>query len=379
MQKQLKIGIVFDDSLDRNDGVQQYVKYIGRWLQTHGQTVEYLVGQSDPSLNPDLTIHSLSKNIKVHGNQNILSIPLPAKRRAIRQLLAAQNYDILHVQVPFNPLLAGRVIAQAPDETAIIGTFHIVGASWLENIGSKLLGKLQYKTLHRFDKMLSVSSAANEYAKKYWGLDSQILPNVVDIAKFSAGNKRQEISGNRVSVIYINRLVKRKGAQYLIGAFSELKRTNRLKNRQLIICGGGPLKDKLTDMVKQLGLEQNIKFAGFIAEEDKPDYLASADLAVFPSTGGESFGIVLIEAMAAGTLTLGGNNAGYSTVLKNFPEVLFDPKNQAKLADLIDTMLSDKAKADRLQTAQYQEVQKYSVDNIGTELLEIYRQLLKRF
>lgn len=369
----MKIGIVFDDSLDRSDGVQQYIKTIGRWLQDHSHTVHYLVGESDPTLNLDLTVHSLSKNFGISGNQNILTLPLPADKEKIRHLLEKEQYDILHVQMPYNPLLSGRVINAADESTRIVGTFHIVGASWLENYGSRILSIAQRKSLKRFDEIISVSDAASEFAHRYFGIDTDVIPNAVDIEKFKYGKKLKKFNDGVQNIVYLNRLVKRKGCEYLIDAVHWLDNRGLFDNRRLIVCGPGPLAESLELKAKHYGLSEKVLFEGFIAEEVKADYLATADLAVFPSTGGESFGIVLIEAMASGALTLGGNNPGYTTVLGDKPELLIDPTDVSQFAERIDNLLGDKDKAKKLVEWQSEEVKKYDVNVVGKQLEQLYR------
>lgn len=369
----MKIGIVFDDSLDRPDGVQQYIKTIGRWLQEQSHTVHYLVGESDHMLNLDLTIHSLSKNFGVSGNQNILTLPLPADKEKIKNLLDQEHYDVLHVQMPYNPLLSGRVISAAPEDTRIVGTFHIVGASWFENYGSKALSLVQRKTLKRFDEIVSVSKAAKDFSEKYFGIETRVIPNAVDIKKFVHGKKLKKFDDGTQNVIFMNRWVKRKGCEYLIDAVHWLDNRSMFDNRRLIICGKGPLGKELEIKAKRYGLSEKVIFEGFIAEEVKRDYLATADLAVYPSTGGESFGIVLIEAMASGALTLGGNNPGYTTVLGDKPELLIDPTDIEEFAKRIDELLSDKAGAERLIEWQSEEVEKYDVDTVGKQLEKLYK------
>lgn len=369
----MKIGIVFDDSLDRTDGVQQYIKTIGRWLQGNGHTVHYLVGQSNPKLNSDLTIHSLSKNFAIKGNQNVLSLPKPANKETIRKLLDSENYDVLHVQMPYNPLMSGRVINEAPIETRIVGTFHIVGVSAFEHTGSRVLSLAQRGTLKHFDEIVSVSKAAQDYAKKYFGLKTKVVPNAVEISKFENGKKLQKYNDGMQNIVFLNRLVKRKGCEYLIEAAHWLDNRGKLENRRIIICGKGPLRNSLETMAKHYGLGEKVIFEGFISEDDKADYLSSADLAVYPSTGGESFGIVLIEAMAAGALTIGGNNVGYATVLGEMPELLFDPENTEEFAERIDSLLSDKKKRDEIVKWQSEEVKKYDVGVVGFELAELYK------
>ncbi len=368
----MKIGIVFDDSLDRPDGVQQYIKTIGRWLQEQSHTVHYLVGESDPLLNLDLTVYSLSKNFGISGNQNILTLPMPADKEKISNLLEKEQYDVLHVQMPYNPLLSGRVINATPDDTRVVGTFHIVGASWFENYGSKALSIAQRKSLRRFDQIVSVSEAAKEFSERYFGIETTVIPNAVDIKKFKYGKKLKKFDDGTQNIVFMNRHVKRKGCEYLIDAVHWLDNRKMFENRRLIICSKGPLTEKLELKAKQYGLSEKVVFEGFIAEEVKPDYLATADLAVYPSTGGESFGIVLIEAMASGALTLGGDNPGYKTVLGDRPELLIDPTDTETFARRIDELLSDKSRAKELVEWQTEEVQKYDVDTVGKKLEKLY-------
>src|SRR5665811_763407 len=121
--KPLKIGLVLDSGLDKPDGVQQYVLSVGEWLRGQGHDVHYLVGETKRR---DIEgLHSLSRNIRVSFNGAAGStVPLWASKRKLLALVAAEQFDVLHVQVPHHPLLAQRIILAAGPDTAIIGTFH---------------------------------------------------------------------------------------------------------------------------------------------------------------------------------------------------------------------------------------------------------------
>jgi len=143
--KPLKIGFVLDDTLDTPDGVQQYVLTVGTWLSEQGHEVHYLVGESTRQ---DIgNVHSMARNVKVRFNKNRLSIPLPTSKTLIAEKLAELNLDILHVQMPYSPMFAGRVIHAAPTGTKIIGTFHIVPASWLHSAGARSLELLNSQAI----------------------------------------------------------------------------------------------------------------------------------------------------------------------------------------------------------------------------------------
>ncbi len=365
----LKIGFVFDDTLDSSDGVAQYVKTLGKWLSDQGHEVRYLVGQTKMKSWAGGKVYSLSKNQRVIFNGNRLSIPLPANKSRIAKVLTAEQFDILHVQVPYSPFMAQRVISAASGNTAIIGTFHIMPHGFLSRWGSLGLRLVQFKSFNRFDQMLSVSSAALKFAKSTYGLDSSVMPNVVDLGRFKKAKSKPVAN----SVTFLGRLVKRKGCRYLLSAFIELKK--ELPSATLTIAGDGPDRLRLKSIVAKAGLQDSVTFLGFIDEKNKPDLLASAAVACFPSTGGESFGIVLIEAMAAGSgVVIGGNNPGYTTVLGDQPQTLFDPKDTAALANKLKELLTTRLTAEGLHIAQQQEVNQYDINVVGPMIVDAYKQ-----
>src|ERR1700760_451276 len=108
----MKIGLVLDDTLDTPDGVQQYVIQVGTWLTAQGHEVHYLVGATERTDIPH--IHSLSRNLKVKFNGNRMSMPLPTSKRTLKRFLHEQQFDVLHVQVPYSPFMAGRLLLSAP-------------------------------------------------------------------------------------------------------------------------------------------------------------------------------------------------------------------------------------------------------------------------
>lgn len=366
--QRLKVALAFDDTLDSSDGVAQYVKTIGSWLSSSGYQVTYLVGETKLKSWSGGRIYSLSKNVKVRFNGNKLSIPLPANRRRIRKLLAENNFDVLHVMVPYSPFMAAMVIKQAPASTAVIGTFHIFPSGKLSVLGSRLLRLMLKKTLRRFQQIVSVSSAAAGFAKSAYRIDSEVLPNAVDLKKF-----RRPVSGDQKTkrIVFLGRLVERKGAEHLVNAFAKLAET--VPNVELLIAGDGPLRGKLLRQVASLSVDENVHLLGYIDENKKPELLASADIACFPSLYGESFGIVLIEAMAAGAkIVLAGDNPGYRSVLGQQPELLIDPLQTDEFAKRLSTLLSAEQKISKLNAWQNQTVGQYDVNVVGEKLVSIY-------
>lgn len=374
--KALKIGLVFDDSLEKpNVGVQQYVVGIGEWLRAQGHDVHYLVGET--ARTDFKNVHSLSRNLRVRFNGNRMSMPLPANKTTLKKLLDREQFDVLHVQMPYSPFLAGRIIRLSPKRTAIVGTFHIMPQTGLVGLATRVLGWWTRPTLRRFQKVFAVSAAAKGFAEDVFSLsDVTVLPNVVDVQCFAVAKPFAKYADKTPTIMFLGRLVERKGCKTLLEA------ANILAKRQLdfrvVVCGEGELFDELQAYVQAHGLEQRVAFTGFITEADKPRYLKSADIAVYPSNGGESFGIVLIEAMAAAhPVVLAGDNDGYRSVLGDRPELLFDPRSPQALADLLETFLQNKQAAQQAVAWQTAHVRQFDTAVVGEVLLGTYRKVTK--
>ena len=366
----MKIGLVLDTSLDPPDGVQQYVVQVGEWLRAHGHDIHYVVGETKRR---DLeNIHSLARNFKVRFNGNRTTIPLPTPRRKLRNFLREQQFDVLHVQTPHSPFFAQKIIMEADKHTPIVATFHVLPDGWLPVAGNWLLGLWLRPSLKRLDKMLSVSSAAVKFEQQTFHVPSDVSPNVFDYDFFDKAKPLKRLDDCMLNILFLGRLVPRKGCRYLLEAVAQLDR-NEVPNFRVVVCGKGPLLPDLKALVAEKGLQDIVEFAGFVSEEEKPSYYAAADIAVFPSTAGESFGIVLLEAMAAARgPVLGGNNPGYASVMEPFPTQLFNPKEPAVLAARLKHYLNDAATRKALAEQQKEYVQRFDVNVVGKQLLKVY-------
>ena len=372
----LKIAFVLDDGLDPPNGVQQYVLDMGRWLTSKGHQVHYLVGETKRK---DIeNIHVLSRNVKVRFNGNTGTMPLPTSSKKIKKILFSENFDILHVQMPYSPFFAHKVIKLAPSSTKIIGTFHIAPNTRTVSIANTLLGFWVKKSLSRFDKFLSVSSAAKDFAYKTFRIDSEISPNVVDIKHFNNSDAFDEYRNNQIKILFLGRLVPRKGCQILL---ESIKHINENKNIDLkvIICGKGEMLNKLREYTSRNKLSHIVEFKGFVSEAEKPRYYKSANIAVFPSSGGESFGIVLLEAMASGNCAvLAGDNPGYRSVMLDKPELLFSPKNTSELSSKLLNLIDNPDYLQEVIQWGNEYVKKFDVSTVGSQLLETYLTSLQK-
>ncbi|MFT8704062.1 glycosyltransferase family 4 protein [Bifidobacterium aquikefiricola] len=380
----LRIGFVFDDTLDVLDGVQAHILTLGKELARRGNEVHYLVGQT--AGRPVEHIHPLARNMMVAFNGNRMRIPILSKASSIRHVLDECNFDVLHVQAPYSPLFAGRVLNRADDATAVVATYHIAPTGMLSYLGGKMLGAINAHTHRRVDDVISVSKVAADYAHLTAHVDSCVIPNPVDVQGFKrrkeqAGQRSIEaFHGNGPHVVFLGRFVERKGAKVLIEALHWGESHHLFPtDMHVTFAGKGPLLEESKQQASDLHLPCN--FIGFIDEDDKPSLLASADVAVFPSTGGESFGIVLLEAIASGSkVVLAGDNPGYRSTLMNQEDVLFPVRGEGRaqaLAESIAKALTNQAWSSQVHDEEQGLLTSYDVSAVADQVEEVYRRAIR--
>lgn len=367
----MKIALALDDTLDVSDGVQQAVITIGENLRSMGHDVHYLA--SETTRNDLDNVHSLARTFKVAFNGNVMRIPKPASRDKIKRLLHSENFDVIHVQMPYSPLFVERVILNSPKNTKLFGTFHILPYSSVNRYATHILGKILRRSIRKLDVVISVSEPARDFCKKTFGVDSKVIPNPVDISKFKFAKKSVNY---KKRIVFLGRLVERKGAKQLILAYKKMLESHPdlIDKTELVIGGKGEQESTLKNIAKSLPGGAQISFIGFVDELDKPNLLASADIAVFPSLGGESFGIVLIEAMAAQSrMILAGDNPGYNSVMGKFPELLVSPNQYDNFAEKMYQLLQDNDNNKQLSKKLHQEAINYDVKAVCKSLLDLYQ------
>ncbi len=215
----------------------------GRWLEGQGHTVRYLVGQTSRKDIPG--VHSMSRNVRVSFNGNRVTIPLPTS------------------QIKYTPRPAGRT----PGRTARTGAVQPVHGTQDDNerrcphgrhrylpyrseqplvdVGNRALGIWLRRSLKRFDAMLSVSQAAADFASDTFRVKSEISPNVIDYGRFNGAKPLEAYDDGRLTILFLGRLVPRKGCLQLLKAVSLLSKRNDLPKFRVVICGTGPLETSL--------------------------------------------------------------------------------------------------------------------------------------
>lgn len=368
----LTIGFVFDDTLDALDGVQQHIITIGTELARRGHDVHYLVGETHHSPVPQTV--SLARNVMVSFNGNRMRIPLPVRKREIRAALAHNNYDILHIQAPYSPLFGGRVLECAPQSTGVVATYHIAPIDRRARYGGRALGLVNAHSHRRVDEVIAVSQVAAQYAQFTSHTHGTIIANPVDVGKFAAAARSATRDAAHPHIVFLGRLVPRKGAQLLLDALDYGERHGMfpMPGLHVTIAGDGPLMDDCVQRAARL--RTPVQFVGTV-DEGKADLLASADVAVFPAIGGETFGIVLPEAIASGAgVTLAGDNPGYRWTMRGDEDALFSvgPDHARVLAERIERALTDAPWARRLHAREEALLDRYNVQAVTDEVEQVY-------
>jgi len=374
--KSLTIGLVLDDGLDAPDGVQQYVLTIARELEARGHEV-HLIASTTSRTDLD-RLHVLGRNLRVRFNGNVLSSPLPARAADIGTLLEEVRFDVVHVQLPHSPFMAGRLVRRLPDDVAVVGTFHILPESPLVGLGTRALGLLERSTLKRFDEVMAVSAPAAEFARSSFGVEAAVVPNAVDMSRFPAPIAHDEADERPLRVVFLGRLVARKGPRELVDAAAYVV-DHRLVARPwtLTLAGTGPLADELRKRIAYEGLADRVDMPGFVAEDAKAALLADADLVVLPSTGGESFGISVVEAMAAGGgPVLAGDNPGYRSTMEGLEDQLVAPRDRVAFGHALARWLLDDDARAHATARQRAAAQRFDVRTVVDEIESTYRRAL---
>lgn len=333
---QMRIGLVCPYNLGLGGGVQECVLASQHELSRRGHFVKIITPRSKEAQRKNL------KNVILIGTGTDIKSPFSTTAQLsastsseeIQIVLNENKFDILHFHEPWVPMLSRQILTKS--NCINIATFH---AHIPDGVMSKMIERAitpyTSSILKSFHAFTAVSEAAAEYANSLSDLDIKVIPNGIDLSKYR--HKRKADVTREKLVLYIGRLEKRKGVKYLIDAFARLNEPNC----KLIIAGEGPYRKKLESRVIQLGLN-TVEFLGYINESDKIELYRKADVFSSPAIYGESFGIVLLEAMACGTPIVAANNPGYVSVLQDRGMIsLVNPKDTEQYARRLSLLLND--------------------------------------
>ncbi|MEK7152672.1 MAG: glycosyltransferase, partial [Patescibacteria group bacterium] len=256
-----------------------------------------------------------------------------------------------------------------------IGTFHAkLPETLMTRTMIKVVTPYTKSVLKYIDEFTAVSDAAAEYVCSLTDRPVALIPNGIDLARYRAPLRRSDNKKHK-TIFYVGRLEQRKGIKHLLHAFKLLTETN--PEISLVIAGNGPDRSKLEMLATDLSLD-NVEFVGFISDKEKVHYLRTADLYCSPALYGESFGIVLLEAMASGLVTVAGDNPGYASVMNGLGAIsLVNPKHHAEFSRRLNLLLRENDLRKLWRDWAASQIQQYSYQSIVDQYEEIYRNAIK--
>jgi len=292
----------------------------------------------------------------------------------VKAVLDAENFDVIHLHEPLMPMLCTTVLRLS--NTANVGTFHAVAGSPGYDFGKPLATILLRKWFRRLSGRIAVSKPAMEFPSRYFPGDYHIIPNGIDLEHFSPDvSPIDKFMDGKLNILFVSRLEKRKGLNYLLQAYQQIKR--EIPNSRLIAVGPGTrLRHKYEKWVARNNVE-DVVFIGYASYDDLPRYYKTADIFCVPATGHESFGIILLEAMAAGKPIVATSIEGYATLINDGVEgFLVPPRDVGRLAQALLSLLTDDSLRQKMGAEGRVKVVDYDWERIAQRVLAYYNSVL---
>jgi phosphatidylinositol alpha-mannosyltransferase len=320
----------------------------------------------------DESIYAVGRPVPIPFAGSIARVPIsPWLPIQMGKVLREEKFDILHLHEPFTPMVCLSALLQS--SCVNIGTFH---ACHERGLTVRFLQPILKKLANRLDGRIAVSEAALNFVSKFVPGDYRIIPNGINTHHFCPeGPRREELLDGKFNILFVGRLEKRKGLGRLLQAAAIVKKEFS-KFRIIVVGPGTLLRPGYQAIAKNLGLE--VVFTDYVMNESLPDYYRTADIYCSPATGAESFGIVLLEAMACGKPVVATNLEGYATVLDQGQEGLLTPVGDDQaLARALLTLIYDRALREQMSAKGIMKAEKYSWENVSQQVMDYYRSLLK--
>ena len=295
-------------------------------------------------------------------------------RRKVKELMIEEQFDIVHIHEPGSGVINLCMLAYAEKfRSKYIGTFHTYESHKLYKIGGKRFFGRYYQRLHG---RIAVSKAAHKFINKYFPEEYRIIPNGIQLQEFRQAAPFDHLKDGKINILFLGRLEKRKGLRYLLSAYSQLKW--RWPNLRLIVAGGGQLDADSYRIIGERDLS-DVMFVGRVSEEEKVRYYHSADIFCSPASGGESFGIVLLEAMASGTPVVASDIDGYSEVLGSGEfGSLVPPRDEDALVGALNDLINSAQSRNDFAAAASKRVTEFSWDKVSDQVMDYYLECLDK-
>ena len=371
----MKIAIVSQAYLPIHGGVSEHVHHTALELEKLGHKVTIITANfnnKDKQYNHP-RVRRVGFDVTIPANRAFVNVTfgthLAAQLKAIGK---EKKFDIIHIHQPTNPVLP--IVANRVFKCPKVGTFH----TYMKNsMALSLFHKHIRKYIENLSGRIAVSPASKEFITRYYKGDYRIIPNGVDTERFSPKVKPiKKYKDGYFNILFVGRLDPRKGLKYLLQAMPIVLAA--VPKARLIVVGGGALQEYYKSFVMN-EIRDRIIFTGFVTAEELPCYYRTADVYVSPATGGESFGIVLIEAMASSTPVIASDIEGYSAVIKNGVDGILIPKEQPmKIAEKLIELLGNKNLRLKLGKKGRTTALQYSWPKVTAKIEKLYKEVLAK-
>ena len=363
INRKLRIGIVCPYSWDVPGGVQNHIRDLAEFLIDNGHYVEVLAPAAESTELPDYVV-SAGRAVSIPYNGAVARVLFGVGANSrVRGWINDGDFDLLHLHEPAIPSLS--LLACWAGEGAMVGTFH-AAAKYQKAIVA--IGPILEPVIEKLSARIAVSESARLTLTAHLETDAIVIPNGIYADNYRDGSARSEWQGNTIG--FLGRFEEdRKGLPVLLDALPIISRF--IPDIRVLIAGPGDSEEVLAKVDPQL--RNRVEFLGKISEEDKADFLASVSLYIAPNTGGESFGIILAEAMAGGAAVVASDIPAFADVLGNGEfGALFESENSENLAKVIIDLLRDDKKRKDLALAGAVHAQRFDWGQVGEEIFEVY-------
>ena len=360
----MRIAIVCPYAWDRFGGVQTHVRAQAATLRARGHEVTVIAPRMWSATSPGDheqadEIVRVGRAVSIPANGSIAPITFgPVAGVGVRRALANLRPEVVHLHEPLIPSLS--LLALLNSHAPCVGTFH---ASSESSVAYRLARPILKRAIDRLRVRIAVSDAARHLIGRYFPGDYEDIPNGVEVARYAAA-PLVDLGAGRI-VLFLGRIERRKGLEVLIQAVTRL----RDLEPKLIVVGTGPEERTARSLAARLGVE--VQFIGGVHDDLKAGIFRSADVYCAPALGGESFGIVLIEAMAAGTPVVCSDLQGFRGVAGE-AATLVPPGDPGRLADALREILTDDDAARSMSEKGRSVADRYDWPRLGERLEDVY-------
>jgi phosphatidylinositol alpha-mannosyltransferase len=385
----MKIGIVSEYYYPTLGGIQEHIHHFASAARHLGHDVRIITPEVDDQLaSVARTAGSIERRRRLDARDGVIrvgrSIPLlsggsiarvsggPGLSRRVAEILRAERFDVLHAHSPLMPTLP--LLALRASDSVNVGTFHsVTGRSRLY----AALGPLVQRYADRLDAAIGVSATALDGIREQFRAPWRIVPNGVDVARFAAGRRLPAFDDGRANLLHVGRFDPRNGVDRVIKGWVGVRRAGI--DARLVLVGDGPLRARYEAMVPA-DLRPDAHFMGFVPDQARADYYASADVLLCPAVGG-TFGIILLEAMAAGCPVVAADTPGFRNVMQDGVQgYLVDLERDpacVRLAERAARLLTSASQRRRAGEAGRRTAARFDWPTITAEVLAIYTELLE--